>query len=1069
MWSQLYSKSPSAIAVNSICALILIASLLAIFLPSAVEAEAYQVLEWSEVEKPGKTGNLVIPSSDISQIAVSTGNTVYALSRSNNKVYRSTNGGSTWTDITAGLASSAGTLPDGLSQVAVAPDKPAIVAFVADLGHSVYLSIDGGDNWYDTALPAINGEIRCMDISSGYIGYGSEDLAWSIAVGTAEWGNTSTMGQVWATSARSGISAWENLNVSVTADGSMTNAEISSIAFSPNYGDDGVILAVGSTASDVIPSSSTLLCIYQLDLEDAIKWNKFSGFPVLVASAGDSALVEQVISALALPSNYCGGNTSSMKLFLSYNRRSNPVDDTLNDVYCIDPAASPEIARLNAGTASGDSFANISSLSFNGNETSGKLLAGDYGTAAAFPYGSGWPYVQVRRCANPFDTSVSWQKAAQPPIGPGSAQVAWSGSGTQVYCGTGIIAEYAPPLPDESGFSRSSDGADTWEQVSLVDTFIQICDIAPTADSGTLFLATYNELGYEWVWRSAGEPLGEYWHRILGMDTVSDRIIIRLSPYYLSDYTLVAAEKGGEDAYAISHDRGNNWHEYAMPAQVSDIILTNQNTVLAALEEGQMRLTTNDGAIWRPPVMLQVNDVNMLSLASNGDIFVGSRDGRVSYSTDGAASFTQIDATIGRDGGGDVQVIPHSNYEQNKTIYAATDIADRGIYRWVIGSSTAWELVDLSMLELESGEQFSGLAMGQEGTLYALRKEPVNTAGSGGMNRSLNSAAVNTAGIEWDVINATLPVGVTFDPEINLYDHTPSFLRMSGNDFQNELWSVDTHDVNNIKIYRFIDNICKTGAWIDEAVEIGCDPASGRNQGFELIWEQLSLSDEYEINIAKDDVFSMTLATVEPASNPFYEPFSVVSPAYLIPAGASLDCGHGYYWRVRTRHAVTGEYIRSPWSDTGDFLVKAGFAVVSSSTGPQLLAPEAGCGCSCEAPLSFSWSPYKETEVYLFQLSESADMSSTVVSTYVSGTTAYQGLKGLSCNTVYFWRVMAVEPSPSEWSATFSFVTGEIKKMSLASTAETKPDMPVWSWVIIAFGIVIIVILLLLIMRRAYL
>ena len=94
----------------------------------------------------------------------------------------------------------------------------------------------------------------------------------------------------------------------------------------------------------------------------------------------------------------------------------------------------------------------------------------------------------------------------------------------------------------ESAFSRSRDAGDTWEQTSLIDTIITISDIAPGSDSKSLFLATYSAFGLEGIWRTAGEPLGNFWGRILSLDTTPNRLILRLSPNYITDYTIYAIE-----------------------------------------------------------------------------------------------------------------------------------------------------------------------------------------------------------------------------------------------------------------------------------------------------------------------------------------------------------------------------------------------------------------------------------------------------------------------------------------------------------------------------------------------
>jgi hypothetical protein len=181
----------------------------------------------------------------------------------------------------------------------------------------------------------------------------------------------------------------------------------------------------------------------------------------------------------------------------------------------------------------------------------------------------------------------------------------------------------------------------------------------------------------------------------------------------------------------------------------------------------------------------------------------------------------------------------------------------------------------------------------------------------------------------------------------------------------------------------------------------------------------------------------------------------------LVPA-PSLECGHTYYWKVRVVNEVTNDWVISPWSDTRGFTIKAGFRVTTPYYGPQLLAPDNGCGCACNAPISFSWSPFKETTEYKFELSENADMSSPLVST-TTKTTAYQFTGTVKCNKSYYWRVMASAPAPSEYSAVFSFVTQPEPPAPAAPAPE--PATPIWVWVIIAIGAILVIVTLVLIFK----
>ncbi len=156
----------------------------------------------------------------------------------------------------------------------------------------------------------------------------------------------------------------------------------------------------------------------------------------------------------------------------------------------------------------------------------------------------------------------------------------------------------------------------------------------------------------------------------------------------------------------------------------------------------------------------------------------------------------------------------------------------------------------------------------------------------------------------------------------------------------------------------------------------------------------------------------------------------------------NLECGHTYYWRVKARECATTQVIRSPWSEVRSFTVKAGLPVVSPYFGLQLLAPNNGClGCPVK-PVSFSWSPFKETTKYKFQLATDAGMTQIVKEAESRLPPPTSTMARWTYSTNYFWRVMSVEPAPSDWSATFSFQT-EAKPAAAAgnSTSSSNSNM----------------------------
>ncbi len=1049
--------------VSGWLAIVVLSALLVPF-PARADGEP---LEWVEIGKPGERGNIVVRDSEVSEIAVGRSGTIYAIDSENSKVYQSLNDGATWQDITSRLTSAGAGLP--ASKIAIAPDTSSTVAVVTDSGTEVYLTTDGGATWTGLNVPSLAGTtIQAIAISRQYAE--GDNSVREIAIGTADWGNNTTTGQVWIFRLGT-FSPWQNQGL--TVDGSNPGGEVSALAFSPSYQRDNTIAVVASTGNDVAGyENKTWLCLGKRNTAaGTTSWDAFEKYPVPIAtasspSAGDVACVS-LSASLALPSNYSGADESSRQLFVSYNR--NP--DASDDVYRLDDDTT--VYRLNAN---GGANIDISSIAYSGTTTSGKLLAGEV---------IGLTTVQVRRTSNPFNTSPTWQSASGPPSGPGNARVSWNSSGDIAYCGTG----QSPGVErDESAFSMSSDDGDNWQQLSLIDTTLTVSDIAPAPDSKTLFLTTYSAFGPEGIWRTASSTqmeIGWYWSRQLTMDTTSQRIILRLSPDYDFDYTIYAAEAGGNQL-AVSHNRGNSWKNRFTLGEVVDIVVEDENTAYAALSGGRVTKSTNSAFTWGEPISTGLPEINMLAIAEKGTVLVGGREGEVAYSTDGGASFTRLDDMDT----GNVQVVADANYKENGIIYAATDTPGSRIWRWTVGLSTSWEQIDESITALGTGQRISGLATGSEGTLYALRLEPVD-ADSGGMSRSLSPAASEDTEVEFDFTNAGLPAGTSFDPTL-VFPNTLPYLKISGDSKQNDLWSIDT---TKKVIYRFQDTLATQVPDLispAESFQNRANPVTGRSADIVFTWDSPSRNiTEYELGIYADAACANCLFLRQaPVSTNSDTQVIIIGPYQSSATNQFFEFipGATYYWRVRS-----AEPLNSPWSEVHSFTIEPIAALV-----PNLLSPANGASNVSEMP-AFSWKPISGAANYQFVLADNTDLAAPLLDTSV-GTAGFAMTEELEPGRTYFWKVRAIEPVESAWSTLANFTVRENEEPieSQAPVVITEvpppeiqvpepssppqeivippyPEQPetnspalLWAIIIIASVLVIAIILLILITRRPF-
>ncbi len=1018
--------------------LLLAVLLLGAALFPSVTAAKHPALEWNSINTPGQDDNIIVSPSEVSDIAAGSGGIIYAIDSDFSGVYRSDDAGISWEEIDDALVEAGATLP--ANKIAIAPDDSNTIAVITDAGTKVFISSDGGDEWEDTFVPLLEGSIQTLTMSSKYSRDGKNFR--EIAIGTATWGNDSSTGQLWILQMGSVWSTWQNQELFV--DPAHTGAEVSSVAYSPAYSRDSTLLVVASTGNDVAAEyqRSTFICAGKWDTAIKIMlWDSFTDYPLKIDPAGDAPGVNYIHSSLALPSDYYSEEEESRQMLLSYDREP----DASDDIYRIDDTT---VHRLDADE--GNSI-DICSLAYYGTIESGLLLAGDKNAVA------GSLTVQVRRTETAFYGTPPWELASIPPTGPGNAMVAWSKDGKIAYCGTGQNPGSGTDL-DESALSASTDDGDRWRQMGLMDTVIEIADIAVTPSGNSLFVSTSSTFGPEGIWCSAGDPLNGHWYRLLTMDTSSNTITLKLSPYYEDDDTIYATEVGG-NKMALSHSRGNTWEWHFAPGPVIDLVVEDEETLYVALPDGEVSKSINWARTWlEEPVETELPGITMLTLAPDGTLFAGSTNGQIAYSTDGGKSFDMLDEPVGGNNG-NVQLICDINYRENGIIYAATDIPDSGIWRWVIDKSTEWEQIDKVITELADGQEIGGFAMGTEGTLYALRLEPAST-NTGGVTRSLKPGAAEYCdnAVEFELVNESLPAGTSFELNEDLISssHYPI---ISGDDTQNDLWALDS---GNQLIYRFEDILCKSGPELDAPEDesmLPVGPCSCEQVArLFLGWDDLKGAEVYEAVIYRDPecIEGIWTGSSSYACNDIWAAGDGNS--------AVLLSNNSYYWRMRSI-----EPLISPWSKVRSF-------TIALADEPHNVFPSSGSSNIIIQP-SFSWDSIADASSYEFVLARDSEFNDVLVELIGDkslSTTAWQCDVELDYSSCYFWKVRGVtDISYGDWTVS-SFSTREAPSVAAPVVptqpsapapppAETTAAVPFYIIVIIGLSVALVVVLLVLI------
>jgi hypothetical protein len=442
---------------------------------------------------------------------------------------------------------------------------------------------------------------------------------------------------------------------------------------------------------------------------------------------------------------------------------------------------------------------------------------------------------------------------------------------------------------------------------------------------------------------------------------------------------------------------------------------------------GLVYFSTNSGLSYYEGTI--AGDESLSSLAFSPDyshdktILVGNSDGWVFCSEDSGFSFESLPQdAASKPLSGNISVAFDPDYADNRTVYAASDSADEGIYRFIVGRSDKWESIDSP-----ASGMIGQLLTSAEGTMYA-----TNFKADGGMERCLNP---------------TYPLGPTFETVTRGLDEGATLvgLWLSGN----RLWSIDS---TNTSLLSYIDSLAQPVTLTspaDEAIGMGMI-INDEVKNISLDWETLPGATEYKWQLDYDNEFSSVPAGFEGDTR--------ASSAQL----PELDPTTTYHWRVRAT-----EPVLSPWSDKWSFTTSFG----TEAYAPQLESPQAGATSVPIKPI-FQWSAVAGADSYELVVSTQAAVDNPTIlktGTFALPSTAWQANIELDYDTTYYWKVRAVSSNTySPWSAVGAFTTEPASNPSNPTSASSQPPSTNsfdWTeWLLPAGGVMFIVFLLIMIM-----
>ena len=1000
------------------------------------------------------------------------------------EVAYSTNGGNTWTVVDPSRT-------DETPIVAIVPsplyasDNTVLVATTM----RVYRSTNGGSSY--TQLGADQGGegdlvITSLAVAPNYNGVGE------IAVGLADTGSgmeacpdgpgvgTDDCARVWG---RGDVLNWAPI---ATND---MDADVTSIAYSPSFSADGVMMVVGSadtantdnaitdTDNPILNSIIAGTALYHV-VGPGAAWNV--GFPSIVIDTAlqdveDDGADNIVSSALAVPPDYDGSDSAKRVVYVGINspraavinvgaNNEGPGPDGIyrvttskgtlrsagtdvSNIAFAGTIASPTVIFSNADSLKGNAAylsTNFTSGSSAPSFTTGRPVPGGGDKAASSgavgisPDGStAFALVNSQFLRNEDDelveedgtTTITTGVGILSPSGNGSfsrsadggksyAQVSLlSNTGAFTYTGMAAIVadpDADPPIQAEDAMVAIPGAAIAGFAVSpdFATSGHMIAGAAGTASDVTLHSANG---GTNWmvvdtgIFKETLEVLDDPDTQNVdeSVSPVRPAVAFAYSPDFATDNTIYSADLSA-NTLERSTNGGLSWKSRSTVAcgssTISSIATGGGTTIFVGCADGNFRKSVNGGFLFTTARGTTgsgpISDIVMSPNYSEDNSILIGRSGAALLSTNGGSSFSRLGSS--GPGEGATQVAFHSDYATNDMVYAGNDT---GVNRWTVGTSTSWTSISGATMVV-------GLGVGADGTLYAASGAPFaeaegDNAAAGGI---FTSATPTASSVTLQQVGVTKSGKKLADGDVvGGFAHTNT----GGSE---RLW-VSINDPLKADHWRhYTDTIGSmlrpTGLTPADGAVVGVSNGAGTGvTGFRIGWDAVAGATSYVYQWSTSSTFASGAGcTLDPASS-----------SRTVSEGSICDAGVGnirpgnttYYWRVRVAAPVVG-----PWSATQS-LTTALIAGVSKGL-PELSQPNADNSApatSREVPLRplFVWTAVNSATQYDLQVSTDGtfiDPNQMVVdrtgSNRLGNQIAFQSDVQLSPGTVYFWRVRGV-------------------------------------------------------------
>lgn len=993
--------------ISKILGLVLAAGIVASMVLAAFPVAA-DTLAWDTKTLPSGTGQKINTNKIVDLVVAPNGTTMYAATgAAGARLYKSTNSGTSWSAVTAASALN-------VTKVAVAPDSAdgSVFAIIVGAAGDVRVSTNGGSTLTSLVYPVAGDLLGSVVITPTVSGARNIIVAGTNAGATAAQARYFNLGapvplwvdMVTATAAADwGLPAASGMTVSLV---------VRAMAVSPAYVSDRTVVFVTEVAN-------------QLQLETANfsskKFNALGGYGAATGVAAVLAGTSPFLATdLALSDTYLGSDETARVAFVA---AASTLGGTASDgVFRI---TNTSVKKMSTDTS-------MASVAYNG--AASKLVAGAYLSNVVY------------RTTDPFASSPSMSAStARKRVGLDGGTVTETQGVLVRWSGTTVVAYGGSTTAVMGAFATSTDDGKTFKDVSFINVALtNVDDIAINADGSKYYLVTDDTTNTS-VWLYDGT-----FNRVLSIAGVGFRVKVAASDF---NVVFVFQQATATPFYALSANGGAaSWTVRSnTPFTVQDAAVETSVIIYLMNATGGVAKSTDGGFIWGSTVASGLAQTYQLRLLSAGNVLVSGlntaagTDANVAYSTDSAATWTKLSATATISATGNV-VADASGLASGGFIYLASSAATDNIYRWTIGTSTAWS----DIFTGNTGAYQASDVHLANGVAYVAAFDPL--VGSIVYRNQTPSTATSSSA--WDSF-AQAGVAVQFA-------RAPETMEVSVTTAGNEVLAVNAAAA---AIYTFTDTLGGVKVVVSGPADKFTAPTNPQNGvvlDVPVTWNRISVATAYSLQVGLDSAFNQVIATIAVASTSA-NVFQLVGPNI---GNAPLQPATTYYWRIRATAPVTSAY-----SDTRSFTTQP---VVPAVTVVTLQSPAAGATVSIRP--TFQWTAIVGAN-YTLQVAENAAFLQPVITANALATNVYAATDALKNSTTYYWRVSA-----TIGTTTGPFVTGvfttEAAPAPTTTVAPTTPPptqppviieqvsiVPLWIYVLIAIGAILVIAVIVLIVR----